>query len=139
MATYSTRIFVKVDSGELMDKLRALEISDLGKGYYSAKEVFSSGSVESYYSDTESALNESDIQTLVERVVGVIKDHGTILADTFSYDYDPMPEVCFYNGAEIMSKLLDIDGEEFQTTVDIKNVSEWINFVENAEDLSEEY
>ncbi len=81
------------------------------------------GVAESYFCDSESALNESDIQALVERVVDVIKNHGMILADTFSYDYDPMPQVCFYNDGETVAKLLDVDGEEFQSTVDIRN--EW--------------
>ena len=61
-----------------------------------------------------------------------------ILADTWSYDYDPLPQVCFYNGEEMVSKLLGMDGYEFQRTVDIRNVSEWINFVKDAEDASED-
>ena len=138
MATYSTRIFVKVESNELMDKLKTIAVEDLGKGYYSANDIFTGGAPESYFYDTESALNEFDIQELVNRAADVIQDNGLILADTFSYDYDPLPQVCFYNGDEIVSKLLDMDGAEFQRTVDIRNVSEWISFVENAEDASED-
>lgn len=139
MATYSTRIYVKVDNREIMKKLCAIAIDDLGKGFYSAKDIFSSRATKSYFNDTESALNESDIQELVARVANVIKEHGVILADTFSYDYDPMPEVCFFDGNEITSKLLDMDGGEFQETVDICKPSEWISFVKDAEDISGEW
>ena len=139
MATYSTRIYVKVDSSQLMDNIGQIAIDDLGKGYYSAKNIFTNGVAESYFCDNESALNESDIQALVERAASVIKDHGMILADTFSYDYDPMPQVCFYNDGETVAKLLDMDGEEFQSTVDIRNASEWIQYVEEAADISGEY
>lgn len=91
--------------------------------------------MESNFRDSESAINESDLQVLVERAVEVLKGQGTILADTFSYDYDPFPQVCYYNGSEITSKLLDVDGGEFSETVDINDSSEWIRFVENADEL----
>ena len=139
MATYSTRIYVKVDNSKLMDKLGAIAVDDLGKGFYTAKDIFSSSAKKSYFCDTESALNESDIEELVARVAEVIKGHGVILADTFSYDYDPMPEVCFFDGNEISSKLLDMDGGEFQETVDICDTSEWISFVKDAEEFSGEW
>ena len=139
MATYSTRIYVKVDNSKLMVKLGAIAVDDLGKGFYTAKDIFSSSAKESYFCDTESALNESDIEELVARVAEVIKGHGVILADTFSYDYDPMPKVCFFDGNEISSKLLDLDGGEFQETVDICDTSAWIGFVKDAEDISGEW
>ena len=91
----------------------------------------------SNFFDGESAINEHDLIVLVGRVVDVIKGHGTILADTYSYDYDPLPQVCYYNGTEIISKLLAIDGGELCKTVDIRNVSEWIHFVENANECDE--
>ena len=139
MATYSTRIYVKVDSSELMSKLGTIDMNTLGKGFYSAENVFATGSAESYFHDTESAFNESDIQELVGKVAEVINGHGVILADTFSYDYDPMPCVCFFDGSETVSKVLDMDGEEFQETVDIRNVQEWLRFVKDAEDIGGEW
>ena len=138
MATYSTRIYVKVDEVSLMDELSTIAIDDLGKGFYSAKDIFAPGATESFFRDTESALDESDIQELVERVAKVIKGHGVILADTFSYDYDPMPEVCFFDGNECICKLLDMDGGEFQETVDINDISAWIGFVKEEQDISGE-
>ena len=133
MSTYYTRIYVKVDEEALMDKLCAMDVSDIGRGFYQAGEIFAQSAKESRFCDGESAINEHDLQMLVERVVEVINVHGTILADTFSYDYDPMPQVCYYDGNEIISKLLCIDGGEFSETVDICDVSEWIRFVESAE------
>ena len=135
MATYCTRIHVKVNKKELMEKLCAIDVSDIGKGFYKAEAIFDSSSLESNFRDSESAINESDLQVLVERAVEVLKGQGTILADTFSYDYDPFPQVCYYNGSEIISKLLDVDGGEFSETVDINDSSEWIRFVENADEL----
>ena len=63
--------------------------------------------------------------------------NGLVLADTWSYDYDPLPEVCFYNGGKIISKLIEMDGEEFCDSVNIQNVDEWISFVETDENLRE--
>ena len=116
-----------------MEKLCAMDISDLGKGFYRAEDIFGASSVESYFYDSESGINEHDLQELVDRVVAVIRGNGSILADTYSYDYDPFPQVCYYNGEEIVSKLLYIDGEEFNETVEITNIAEWIRFVDNAE------
>ena len=134
MATYCTRIYVKVAKQDLMEKLRTLDISDIGKGFYQAKDIFASTSAECTFQDGESAINESDLQTLVARVVEVIRGQGTILAETWSYDYDPFPQVCYYNGDEIVSKLLDMDGAELKETVNINDVSAWIDFVENADE-----
>ena len=134
MATYCTRIFVKVDSKALIKALCALDVSDIGKGFYSADEIFASSSTKVDFYDGESAINEHDLQTLVGRVVEIIKGHGIILADTFSYDYDPLPQVCYYTGDEIVNKLLDVDGGEFSETVDISNVEEWLQFVDEAEE-----
>ena len=134
MATYCTRIYVKVAKQDLMEELRALDISDIGKGFYQAKDIFASPSAECTFQDGESAINESDLQTLVARVVEVIRGQGTILAETWSYDYDPFPQVCYYNGDEIVSKLLDMDGAELKETVNINDVSAWIDFVENADE-----
>ena len=139
MATYYTRIYVKVDKKELMEKLCAIDVSDLGYGYYKAKDLFSEFSKESNFCDGESAINEGDLKVLVERVVKIIKGHGTVLADTYSYDYDPLPFVCYYNGNEITSKLIGIDGGEFVETVDISDVSKWLYFVENSNMIYEEY
>ena len=136
MATYCTRIYVKTDSKELMQKLCTMDVSDLGKGFYQAGDIFNENSAESDFYDGESGINESDLVTLVERVVEIIKGHGTIFADTFSYDYDPFPQVCYYTGNEIVSKLLDVDGGEFVETVEITDISKWIQFVENADDCA---
>ena len=138
MAQYSTRVFVKVDNSDLMEELCTISIDDLGNGFFSSEDVFTKNVAESYFYDTESSFNEYDIQSLVKRVAEVIGEKGLILADTWSYDYDPLPQVCFYNGEEMVSKLLGMDGYEFQRTVDIRNVSEWINFVKDAEDASED-
>ena len=43
---------------------------------------------------------------------------------------------CLFDGNVIMSKLLDMDGGEFQKTVNICYASEWISFVKDAEDIS---
>ena len=40
MATYCTRIYVKVDSEEMMNRLCNMDVSDIGKGFYSAKDFF---------------------------------------------------------------------------------------------------
>ena len=66
MATYYTRIYVKVDKKELMEKLCAIDVSDLGYGYYKAKDLFSEFSKESNFCDGESAINEGDLKVLVE-------------------------------------------------------------------------
>lgn len=132
--SYCTRIYVEVDDKKLMKKLGELDISDLGKGFYTAKELFH-GKTTSYYRDSESAINEFDLQELVKRVVEVIKGHGKILGDTWSYDYDPMPQTCYYIGDEIKAKLLDMDGGEFEETVEIENVSEWIKAVEETDEF----
>lgn len=132
--SYCTRIYVEVDDKELMKKLGELDVSDLGKGFYTAKELFH-GDTTSYYRDSESAINEFDLQELIKRVVEVIKGHGKILGDTWSYDYDPMPQTCYYIGDEIKAKLLDMDGGEFEETVEIENVSEWIKAVEETDEF----
>lgn len=139
MATYCTRIYVKVDAKELLEKLRAMDVSDLGKGFYKAEDIFRAASIESNFYDGESGINENDLEALVARAVDVIKGHGTILADTFSYDYDPFPQVCYYNGGEIVSKLLDVDGGEFCETVEISDVDEWIRAVEDADEYDEDF
>ena len=136
MAAYCTRIYVKTDSKELMEKLCAMDVSDLGKGYYQARDIFKANSTVTDFFDGESGINESDLIDLVERVVEIIKGHGIICADTFSYDYDPLPQVCYYNGGEIFSKLLGEDGGEFVENVDIRDTTSWIQYVENAEDSS---
>ena len=92
MSTYCTRIYVKVDAKELMEKLCALDVADLGKGFYLAEDIFDASSTESNFYDSESGINENDLEVLVARAVDVIKGQGTILADTFSYDYDPFPQ-----------------------------------------------
>lgn len=132
MAAYSTRIYVKVNEKELMEKLCAIDVSDLGKGFYKAEDIFNASSEVSDFFDGESAINEYDLKELVERVVEVIAGQGIILADTFSYDYDPFPQVCYYNGGEIISKLLEVDGGEFSEDVDIADISNWIQAVEEA-------
>lgn len=137
MATYCTRIYVKVDSEEMMNRLCNMDVSDIGKGFYSAKDFFKTGNTTSFFYDTESAIGEEDIHTIVERVTAIIEGHGLVLADTWSYDYDPLPEVCFYNGGKIISKLIEMDGEEFCDSVNIQNVDEWISFVETDENLRE--
>lgn len=134
MATYCTRIYVKVTKQELMEKLSALDVSDIGKGYYSARDIFASSTMECTFYDGESAINEGDLQVLVARVVEVIRGQGTILAETWSYDYDPFPQVCYYLGDEIVSKLLDMDGSALKEAVNINDVSAWVNFVENADE-----
>lgn len=139
MSTYCTRIYVKVDNKELMEKLCVMDVSDLGKGFYKAGDIFKAGSVESNFYDSESGINEGDLLELVERVVAVIKGHGTILADTYSYDYDPFPQVCYYNGGEITSKLLEIDGYAFGEMAEITDISGWIQFVENADEYAENW
>ena len=136
MATYCTRIYVKTDSKELMEKLCAMDVSDLGKGYYQAGDIFDKNSTVSDFFDGESGINESDLIDLVERVVEIINGHGIICADTFSYDYDPLPQVCYYNGGKIVSKLLGEDGGEFVETVEIADTSKWIQFVENTDECS---
>ena len=137
MSTYCTRIYIKVNHQDLMDKLCAMDISDIGRGFYEAEDIFSKSSIVSDFFDGESSINERDLKALVGKVVEIIKGQGTILADTYSYDYDPFPQVCYYNGNEIISKLLAMDGEEFFDTVDIRDVSEWIRFVENADECDE--
>lgn len=139
MSTYCTRIYVKVDAKELMEKLCALDVADLGKGFYMAEDIFDASSTESNFYDSESGISEGDLLELVERVVAVIKGHGTILADTYSYDYDPFPQVCYYNGGEITSKLLAIDGYEFGEMAEITDVSGWIQVVENADVYDEDF
>ena len=98
MATYSTRIYVKVANVELMEKLRALNVSKIGKGFYKASDIFASSSTECTFIDEESAINEYAVELLVNQVVDVIRGQGTILAETYSYDYDPYPTVCYYTG-----------------------------------------
>ena len=137
MSTYCTRIHVKVNKKELMEKLCAMDVSDLGKGFYKAEDIFSKSSAESNFDDTESGINESDLLALVERVVKVIKGQGTILAETYGYDFDPFPLVCYYNGNEIISKFLDVDGGELYENINISNIAEWIQFVENADEYDE--
>ena len=139
MATYCTRIYVNVDSKALMEKLCAMDVSDLGKGFYKAEDIFRSSSTESNFYDSESAINENDLEVLVARAIAVINGHGTILADTFSYDYDPLPQVCYYNGGEFISKLLDVDGGEFCETVEISDIDEWIRAVEDADEYDEDF
>ena len=139
MATYCTRIYARVNTKELMEKLRAMDVSDLGKGFYHAEDIFCSSSTESNFYDGESGINENDLEVLVARAVEVIKEQGTILADTFSYDYDPLPQVCYYNGDEIISKLLDVDGGEFCETVEISDIDEWIRAVEDADEYDEDF
>lgn len=139
MATYCTRIYVKVADKALMEPLCNMDISDLGKGFYKAENIFHAGSAESYFYDGESGINEDDLLTLVERFVEVIGENGAILADTYSYDYDPNPQICYYTGNEIISKLLDVDGSEFAEEVNITDTAAWIQFVENAESLDEEF
>lgn len=133
MATYCTRIYIKVDEKALMEKLCTIDVSDLGKGFYKAKNIFDASSVESNFYDSESAINENDLTELVERVVAVIKGHGTILADTYSYDYDPFPQVCYYNGEEIISKQIELDGYTFVNMAEITDISAWVQFVENVD------
>ena len=139
MATYCTRIYITVDKKELIDELCTLDVSDLGKGFYTAEEIFSSSSNTVDFYDGESAIDEWDLKTLVERVVEVINGHGTILADTFSYDYDPLPQTCYYTGDEIVSKLLYLDGGDFSESVDITNPDEWIRAVNEADECEEEW
>lgn len=135
MATYSTRIYVKVDSKELIEKLCVMDVSDLGKGFYKAGDIFNTNSEVITFCDTESAINEVDLLELVARVVDIISGHGIILADTYSYDYDPLPAVSYYDGNKIVSKLLEIDGYEFSEEVDITDVFGWIQFVNDAEEI----
>ena len=76
MATYCTRIYVKVTEKELMEKLCAMDIGDLGKGFYKAEDIFQATSIESNFYDGESAINESDLEVLVERIVKIIAGKG---------------------------------------------------------------
>lgn len=137
MASFCTRIYVKVTKKELMEQLCAMNVSDIGKGIYTAEEIFNASSKESCFDDTESSINENDLEVLVERVVKVIKGQGTILAETYGYNWDPYPQVCYYNGNEIISKLLDVDGGELYENINISNIAEWIQFVENADEYDE--
>ena len=120
-----------------MDTLCSIEIGDIGKGFYKADDIFKANSKVSTFRDTESGINENDLITLVTRIVDVIKGHGTILADTYSYDYDSYPQICYYNGGEVVSKLLDVDGNELDEEIEISDVSAWIQFVEDAEEIED--
>lgn len=135
MSTYSTRIFVKVKQKELMEQLAAMDISDLGRGFYEAAHIFNANSLESNFYDTESAINENDLRELVGRIVEIIAGQGTVLADTWSYDYDPFPLTCYYNGGKIITQMLAVDGGEFCETVDITDTDAWICAVEDTDKM----
>lgn len=139
MATYCTRIYVTVNTKELMEKLYEMDISDLGKGFYNARDIFNASSTKSNFYDSESEINEYDLKVLVKRIVEIIADQGTVLADTFSYDYDPFPQVCYYKDGKIVSKVLEIDGSEFHEAVAIADVDSWIRFVEDANGLDVDF
>ena len=72
MSTYCTRVYVKVDSKDLMDTLCSIEIGDIGKGFYKADDIFKANSKVSTFRDTESGINENDLITLVTRVVSIL-------------------------------------------------------------------
>lgn len=138
MATYQTRIYVEVDESNFIEKLCSMDISDIGRGFYNAEKIFSpllSDDKKTIFKDYESSINEYDLGTLVGRVAEIIKGHGIILADTYSYDYDPYLQVYYYTSDAITEKLLDVDGGDFTEDTSIYNVAEWIRSVENAAEV----
>lgn len=138
MATYQTRIYVEVDESNVIKKLCSMDISDIGRGFYNAEEIFSpflSDDKKTIFKDYESSINEYDLGILVGRVAEIIKGHGIILADTYSYNYDPYLQVYYYTSDAITEKLLDVDGGDFTEDTSICNVAEWIRRVENAAEV----
>ena len=131
-----TRIYISMDTEKLFEKLCSLDVHDLGKGYYTAKSIFKVPSKAYFFKDTESEFDEVEIQELVKRIADIVGKRGVILADTFSYDYDPMPEVCYYANGEFVAKMLNCDGGEFQGSHDITNILEWTAYVNAAEEFS---
>ena len=122
MASFCTRIYVQVSQKKLMEQLGTMNVSDIGQGVYTADEFFNASSTKSLFDDPSSTINEFDLQTLVERAVSVINGQGTILAETYGYNWDPYPQVCYYNGEKIVSRLLDTDGGELYENIDISDI-----------------
>ena len=131
MASYYTQIYVKVDSHDLIEKLCTMDVSDLGRGFYTAPALFETSGLDKICRDGESAITEQDLLELAARVVEIIKGHGTFLGATYGYNWDPCLQVCHYTGDELMTNVLTVPYYVVDQHVNMRDVDAWINFVEH--------